>query len=267
MKKISSKIYIFIVFLFLYAPIFVLIANSFNQSKSRTVWTGFTLDWYKKLFNNEVILKSLLNTLIVAAVASIISTILGTAAAIGIYKMKKITRSIIINITYIPIMNSEMVMGVSLMLLFVALHIDLGYFTLICSHITFCVPYVILNVLPKLRQMNKNLYDAALDLGCSPLQAFRHVVIPEIMPGIVTGFLMSLTYSIDDFTISYFTHGSTSQTLPITIYSMTRRKVSPEVNALSAIIFVIVLVILLIMNISEIRNEKPKKAKKGGAAR
>lgn len=253
--------------MFLYAPIFVLIANSFNQPKSRTVWTGFTLDWYRKLFNNEVILKSLLNTLIVAAIASIISTILGTAAAIGIYKMKKIARSIIINITYIPIMNSEMVTGVSLMLLFVALHIDLGYFTLLCAHITFCVPYVILNVLPKLRQMNRNLYDAALDLGCSPLQAFRHVVIPEIMPGIVTGFLMSLTYSIDDFTISYFTHGSTSQTLPITIYSMTRRKVSPEVNALSAIIFVVVLVILLIMNISDIRRTKPaKKVSKGGAA-
>ena len=261
MKKISSKIYIFLVFLFLYAPIFVLIANSFNQSKSRTVWTGFTLDWYKKLFNNEVILKSLLNTLIVAAIASIISTILGTAAAIGIYKMKKIVRSLIINVTYIPIMNSEMVTGVSLMLLFVALHIDLGYFTLLCAHITFCVPYVILNVLPKLRQMNKNLYDAALDLGCSPLQAFRHVVIPEIMPGIVTGFLMSLTYSIDDFTISYFTHGSTSQTLPITIYSMTRRKVSPEVNALSAIIFVVVLVILLIMNLSDIKRSKPAKRK------
>ena len=265
MKKISSKIYIALVFLFLYAPIFVLIANSFNQSKSRTVWTGFTLDWYKKLFNNEVILKSLLNTLIVAAIASVISTILGTAAAIGIYKMKKITRSLIVNITYIPIMNSEMVTGVSLMLLFVALHIDLGYFTLICAHITFCVPYVVLNVLPKLRQMNKNLYDAALDLGCSPLQAFRHVVIPEIMPGIITGFLMSLTYSIDDFTISYFTHGSTSQTLPITIYSMTRRKVSPEVNALSAIIFVVVLVILLVMNLSDIKRSKPAKVKKGEA--
>ena len=265
MKKISSKIYIGLVFLFLYAPIFVLIANSFNQSKSRTVWTGFTLDWYKKLFNNEVILKSLLNTLIVAAIASVISTILGTAAAIGIYKMKKITRSLIVNITYIPIMNSEMVTGVSLMLLFVALHIDLGYFTLICAHVTFCVPYVVLNVLPKLRQMNKNLYDAALDLGCSPLQAFRHVVIPEIMPGILTGFLMSLTYSIDDFTISYFTHGSTSQTLPITIYSMTRRKVSPEVNALSAIIFVVVLVILLVMNLSDIKRSAPAKAKKGEA--
>lgn len=265
MKKIASKVYIFLVFLFLYAPIFVLIVNSFNESKSRTVWTGFTFDWYVKLFNNEVILQSLANTLLIAAIASVISTILGTAAAIGIYNMKKIVRSAIINITYIPIMNSEMVTGVSLMLLFVALHIDLGYFTLILSHITFCVPYVILNVLPKLRQMNRNLYDAALDLGCSPLQAFRHVVVPEIMPGIITGFLMAFTYSIDDFIISYFTHGPTSQTLPITIYSMTRRKVSPEVNALSAIIFVVVLLILLIMNFNDIRKTSPKK-KKGGAA-
>lgn len=262
MKKITSKIYIALVFIFLYAPIFVLIANSFNKSKSRTVWTGFTLDWYRKLFNNDVILKSLLNTLIVAAIASIISTILGTAAAIGIYNMKKITRSLVINVTYIPIMNSEMVTGVSLMLLFVALHIDLGYMTLIFAHITFCVPYVILNVLPKLRQMNRNLYDAALDLGCSPMQAFRHVVIPEIMPGIVTGFLMSITYSIDDFVISYFTHGSTSQTLPITIYSMTRRKVSPEVNALSAIIFVIVLMVLLLMNIKDLKSSAPGREKK-----
>ncbi len=267
MKKISSKIYIALVFIFLYAPIFVLIANSFNQSKSRTVWTGFTLDWYAKLFNNEVILKSLGNTLLIAAIASVVSTVLGTAAAIGIYSMKKWSRSLVINITYIPVMNSEMVTGVSLMLLFVALNIDLGFMTLIFAHITFCVPYVILNVLPKLRQMNRSLYDAALDLGCNPWQAFRHVIIPEIMPGIVTGFLMSFTYSIDDFVISYFTTGATSQTLPITIYSMTRRKVSPEVNALSAIIFVVVLTVLLIMNLSELRREHPAKKKKKEAGR
>jgi spermidine/putrescine transport system permease protein len=255
------------VFAFLYAPIIVLIANSFNKSKSRSVWTGFTLEWYQKLFNNDVILKSLVNTLVVAAIASVISTILGTVAAIGIYNMKKITRNLIVNITYIPIMNSEMVTGVSLMLLFVSLNIDLGYMTLIMAHITFCVPYVILSVLPKLRQMNRSLYDAALDLGCNPFQAFRHVVIPEIMPGIITGFLMSITYSIDDFVISYFTHGSTSQTLPITIYSMTRRKVSPEVNALSAIIFVIVLTILLIMNFNDIKKARPvkKRIKEGRA--
>ncbi len=266
MKKITSKLYIALVFLFLYAPIFVLIAYSFNESKSRTVWTGFTFDWYVKLFNNEVILKSLANTLIIALIAAVVSTLLGTLAAIGIYNMKKWIRTAIVNVTYIPIMNSEMVTGVSLMLLFVALNIDLGYLTLVLAHITFCVPYVILNVLPKLRQMNHNLYDAALDLGCNPVQAFRHVIVPEIMPGIVTGFLMSLTYSIDDFIISYFTTGANSQTLPITIYSMTRRKVSPEVNALSAIIFVVVLLILLIMNFKDIRDSSPKKRRKGGAA-
>lgn len=266
MKKFTSKLYIALVFLFLYAPIFVLIAYSFNESKSRTVWTGFTFDWYVKLFNNEVILKSLANTLVIALIAAVISTVLGTFAAIGIYNMKKWMRTAIVNVTYIPIMNSEMVTGVSLMLLFVALNIDLGYLTLVLAHITFCVPYVILNVLPKLRQMNHNLYDAALDLGCNPMQAFRHVIVPEIMPGIVTGFLMSLTYSIDDFIISYFTTGANSQTLPITIYSMTRRKVSPEVNALSAIIFVVVLLILLIMNFKDIRDSSPKKRRKGGAA-
>ncbi len=256
MRKIPQKVYIGIVFFFLYAPIFVLIVNSFNASKSRTVWTGFTFDWYKKLFTNETILTSLGNTLIVALIASVIATVLGTAAAIGIYRMNKITRSLIINTTYLPILNPEIVTGVSLMLLFVAMKLEFGYVTLILSHITFCVPYVILNVLPKLRQMNKHLYEAALDLGCNSFQAFTKVVVPEIMPGIITGFLMSITYSIDDFVISYFTYGATSQPLSITIFSMTRRKVSPEVNALSAIIFVVVLAVLLIMNIRDSRAEK-----------
>lgn len=247
-----------LVFGFLYIPIFVLIVNSFNASKSRTVWTGFTLDWYKKLFHNDVILDSLVNTLIIAVIASVVATVLGTAAAIGIYNMKRVTRSLVINITYLPIINPEIVTGVSLMLLFVFLNIDLGVVTLVLAHITFCVPYVILNVLPKLRQMNRHLYEAAMDLGCNPVQAFFKVIIPEIMPGIITGFLMSITYSIDDFVISYFTHGATSQTLPITIFSMTRRKVSPEVNALSAILFVVILAVLLVMNIREIRTGKER---------
>lgn len=259
MKKIVSKVYMFLVFAFLYAPIVVLIAYSFNESKSRTVWTGFTFDWYKKLFNNQLILQSLLNTLIIAAIASVAATIIGTAAAIGIYNMKKFTKTIVMNITYLPILNPEIVTGVSLMLLFVFLKLNFGYITLILSHITFCIPYVILNVLPKLRQMNRNLYEAAMDLGCNQLQVYRHVVIPEIFPGIIAGFLMSLTYSIDDFVISYFTYGATSQTLAITIFSMTRRKVSPEINALSAIIFIIVLSILLIMNIADIQKHKKRK--------
>jgi len=260
MKKAVEKIYMAIVFAFLYIPILVLIVNSFNESKSRSVWTGFTFDWYKRLLSNQTILTSLGNTLIIAVIASVSATIIGTAAAIGIFNMKKIMRTFIMNITYIPLLNPEIVTGVSLMLLFVSLNVSFGYFTLILAHITFCIPYVILSVLPKLRQTNRYFYESALDLGCSPAQAFIKVVIPEIMPGIITGFLMSLTYSIDDFVISYFTYGPTSQTLSITIFSMTRRKVSPEVNALSAIIFVIVLSILLVMNFRDIR-----KYKKGGA--
>lgn len=256
MKKIVQRLYMILVFGFLYIPIAVLIVNSFNESKSRSVWTGFTFDWYKKLFSNQTILTSLGNTLIIAIIASVAATIIGTAAAIGIFNMKKIMRSVIMNITYIPLLNPEIVTGVSLMLLFVSLNINFGYLTLILAHITFCIPYVILSVLPKLRQTNRYLYESALDLGCNPSQAFIKVVVPEIMPGIVTGFLMSLTYSIDDFVISYFTYGPTSQTLSITIFSMTRRKVSPEVNALSAIIFVVVLAILLIMNFNDIRKYK-----------
>lgn len=256
MKKISKNIYMVIVFIFLYAPIGVLILNSFNASKSRTVWTGFTLDWYKKLFTNDLIISSLINTLIIAVIATVISTVLGTAAAVGISGMKRFTRSLIIDITYMPILNPEIVTGVSLMLLFVAMKLNFGYVSLVLAHITFCVPYVILNVLPKLRQMDNSLYDAAMDLGCNPAKAMIKVVIPEIMPGIITGALMSFTYSIDDFVVSYFTHGASAQPLSITIYSMTRRKVSPEINALSAIIFVVVLLVLLIMNIHDINAEK-----------
>jgi len=257
MKKMHfSKFYTGLIFLFLYIPIFVLIANSFNASKSRTVWTGFTLDWYSKLFHNETILSSLANTLIVALIASVVATILGTAAAIGIYNMKSFSRKVIMNITMLPNINPEIVTGVSLMLLFVFMKMEFGFVTLILSHITFCVPYVILNVMPKLRQMNTNLCEAAMDLGCNQMQVFRKVIIPEILPGIITGFLMSLTYSIDDFVISYFTYGAKSQTLSITIFSMTRRKVSPEVNALSAILFVVVLSVLLIVNIIDIKKHK-----------
>ena len=194
MKKAVQRIYIGLVFAFLYVPILVLIVNSFNASKSRTVWTGFTLDWYRKLFTNKTIISSLGNTLLVAAIASVAATILGTMAAIGIYRMRKVSRSLIINVSYLPILSPEIVVGVSLMLLFVAFNIEFGYTTLILSHITFCLPYVILNVLPKLRQMNRSLYDAAMDLGCNPMQAFWKVILPEIMPGVITGFLMAFTY-------------------------------------------------------------------------
>ena len=258
MKKIS-KIYMGLVMFFLYAPILVLIAYSFNKSKSKSVFTGFTLDWYAKLFKNEIILSSLKNTIIIAVVASIAATILGTAAAIGINSMRKIPKKLIIGATNIPLINPEIVTGVSLMLLFVffsaKMHFEFGFVTLIIAHITFDVPYVVLNVLPKLRQMNPNLYEAAEDLGCNPMQAFFKVVLPEIMPGVLSGFLMAFVFSLDDFVISYFTSGATSQTLPITIYSMTRRRVNPQINALSAIIFVVVVAMLTVKNIIE-KKEK-----------
>ncbi len=264
--KWLSKSYVGLVMTFLYAPILVLIVFSFNQSKSRGAWTGFTLGWYQKLFTNELIIHALVNTLIIAVISSLVATLLGTMAAIGISNMNRWMRGVVMNITYMPVINPEIVTGVSLMLLFVSLKtfgmkFDFGFPTLILAHITFNVPYVILNVLPKIRQMDHSLYEAAQDLGCNPFQAFYKVVIPEIMPGIISGFLMAFTYSLDDFIISYFVSGATSQTLPIVIFSMTRRKVSPEINALSSIMFVVVLTVLLIVNIHDARAERENKAK------
>lgn len=260
MKKLS-KAYVGLILMFLYVPIFVLIVFSFNETKSRSVFSGFTLDWYARLFNNDIIISSLINTIIIAILASIISTILGTLAAIGINSMKKVPKALVMNVTNMPIINPEIVTGVSLMLLFVffaaRMNVEFGFVTLLIAHITFDVPYVILNIMPKFKQMDPNLFEAAQDLGCSPLQAFRKVILPEIMPGVISGFLMAFTYSLDDFVISYFTTGSTSQTLPITIYSMTRRKISPEINALSTLIFIAVVVILIVKNIIE--NKQAKK--------
>lgn len=261
MKKLG-KIYLGAVLMFLYVPIFVLIVFSFNETKSRSVFSGFTLDWYRKLIHNDIIISSLINTIIIAVIASIVFTILGTLAAIGINNMRRVPKAMVMNITNMPIINPEIVTGVSLMLLFVffaaRMNLEFGFQTLVIAHITFDVPYVILNIMPKFRQMDPHLYEAAQDLGCGPAKAFFKVVLPEIMPGVVSGFLMAFTYSLDDFVISYFTSGSTSQTLPITIYSMTRRKVSPEINALSAIIFAVVVIILLIKNFVE--NKQAKRA-------
>lgn len=249
-----------LVLLFLYVPIFVLIVFSFNDSKSKSVFTGFTFDWYAKLFNNEMIISSLRNTLIIAIIASLAATILGTVAAIGINHMRKVPKAIVMNINNIPIINPEIVTGVSLMLLFAffaaRMHFEFGFATLLIAHITFDVPYVILNVLPKLRQMNPNIYEAAQDLGCSPVQAFLKVVLPEIMPGVLSGFLMAFVFSLDDFVVSLFTTGPTFQTLPVTIYSMTRRRVNPQINALSAIIFVVVAIVLITKNIPESKNKE-----------
>lgn len=259
MKKLG-KIYMALVLMFLYVPIFVLIVFSFNETKSRSVFSGFTLEWYERLFRNEIIISSLVNTIIIAIIASVVSTILGTLAAIGINSMKKIPKAIVMNITNMPIVNPEIVTGVSLMLLFVffaaRMNLEFGFVTLLIAHITFDVPYVILNIMPKFKQLDPHLYEAAQDLGCSPFKAFRKVILPEIMPGVLSGFLMAFTYSLDDFVVSYFTSGSTSQTLPITIYSMTRRKVSPEINALSTLIFIAVVIVLIVKNIIESRQAK-----------
>ena len=225
MKKLISRLYLGLVFIFLYAPIFVLIAYSFNESKSRAHWTGFSLKWYERLFQDDDIIKALLASLLVAVIASVCATLLGTAAAVGISNMRKLPRSVMINVTYLPVINPEIVMGVSLMLLFLFFEntfgLMRGMFTVLVAHITFSLPYVILNVLPKLRQMDQNLFEAAQDLGCTPMQAFRKVVIPEIMPGIFSGFLMAFTFSLDDFIVTLFVSGPKFSTLPLAIYSMT----------------------------------------------
>ena len=236
-----SSLYVWLVMVFLYAPIAVLIIFSFNDSKSRNTWTGFTLRWYEELFHDRVIIQSFIVMLVVAIVSSVIATVLGTLAAIGLNKMNKKLKSVVMTFTYLPMINPEIITGVALMLLFIYLKMEFGMQTLIVAHITFNVPYVILNVLPKLKQMDKNTYDAALDLGCNPFTAFTKV----------------------DFVISYFVSGASIQTLPVAIYSMTRRRVSPKINALSTIMFAVVLLILVIYNVVSSRKGKPVRRKGG----
>lgn len=258
-RKIGSKIYVALVMVFLYLPIAVLILYSFNDGKT-SVWKGFTLKWYYELFNNSAIMTSLYNTLIIAVLAALVSTVLGTLAAIGIYNMKKPVRSLVTNVSNIPIINPEIVTGVSFMLLFAFVgtlfNFEMGFATVLIAHISFCTPYVILNVMPKLRQLDYSIYEAALDLGCNPRQAFFKTVMPEIMPGVISGMLMSFTYSLDDFVITYFTRGPKFQTLPIEIYTMLRRRISPTINALSTLLFIITIAILIIVNVWERRAEK-----------
>ena len=255
-----QRTYIILIFCFMYLPIAVMIAFSFNESKSRANFTGFTLDWYKSLFQNEMILSALGLSLVLALISSVAATALGTLATIGIHSMSRRSQLIVNNISYVPVVNPEIITGVSLMLLFVmaqnfGLGGDGGLFgwpTLLIAHITFNVPYVLFNVGPKLRQLDPSLLNAALDLGCTPRQAFFKVILPQLTPAILSAFLICLTYSIDDFMISYFNSG-TMQTLPIAIYSMTRKKVSPEINALSAVMFCVILAIILISNAADSR--------------
>lgn len=280
MKKNSSfsRITIGLVFLFLYAPIILLIIFSFNAGESNSVWSGFSFHWYTELFQDRIIMRSVYTTLLVSVLATVLSTIAGTFAAIGFYSLRRRARNTLSTINNIPMMNADIVTGVAMCLFFVAFfafwkdfalwfnsiqtlvelptRITMGFGTLLIAHITFNIPYIILSVGPKLRQLDKNLVDAAMDLGCTWMQAFRKVILPEIKPGIVSGALTAFTMSIDDFIISYFTAGSSSQTLAMTIYGMTKKRVTPEINAISTLLFVVVLILLAVTNIREARLEK-----------
>ena len=271
--KRASKIYTALVMIFLFAPIAILLLFSFNESKSLSVFSGFSLKWYQELFRDGDTLESVKNTLILACSASAIATVMGTAASVGINKLRnKYVRASFDTVTNIPMTNPDIITGISLMLMFVFIGTRLGksaslsFWTLLISHVTFCLPYVILQVLPKLRQMDPSLPEAAMDLGCTPLQAFFKAVLPEIMPGIVTGMIMAFTMSLDDFVISYFTQGSGFQTLPIRIYSMTKKTVTPKMYALATIIFFVILTLLLISNLSD-EDTKAKRRQDAEQAR
>ncbi len=254
-KRFLQKVYLGLVILFLYAPILVLVVLSFNASKSRAKWGGFTTKWYSSMFTNDTILLALKDTLIIALLSALIATILGTVAAIGINHMRRLPRTIMLGVTNIPMLNAEIVTGISLMLLFLALDIGLGFWTVLLSHVSFNVPYVILSVMPKLAQTNRSTYEAALDLGATPLRAFMSVVFPDIFPGVLSGFLLSFTLSLDDFIITHFTRGATVNTLSTLIYSETRKGIKPEMYALSTLLFISVLVLLLLVNRPGKRNQ------------
>ena len=280
MKRNSalSRLSMVLVFLFLYAPIILLIIFSFNTGESNAVWEGFSFHWYKELFHNRIIMRSVYTTLLVSLLATVIATIAGTFAAIGFYSLRRRARNTLTTVNNIPMMNADIVTGVAMCLFFVAFfafwkdfalwfnsiqslvelptRITMGFGTLLIAHITFNIPYVILSVGPKLRQLDKNLVDAAMDLGCTWMQAFRKVILPEIKPGIVSGALTAFTMSIDDFIISYFTAGSSSQTLAMTIYGMTKKRVTPEINAISTLLFIVVIILLAVTNIREAQQEK-----------
>lgn len=259
MTKWLKKFYVFLIFVFLYAPIATLIVLSFNASKARSKWGGFTLKWYVALFENETILQAFINTMVIAFLSALIATILGTLACIGIRNMKKSTQHIVLGITNIPMLNADIVTGISLMLLFISLGIKMGFATVLLSHITFNIPYVILNVLPKLKQVNSNTYEAALDLGASPTYAFVKVILPDIMPGVLSGFLMAFTMSLDDFIITHFTKGAGLDTLSTKIYTEVKKGIKPEMYALSTIIFVTVLILLILVNRQPDYDKKSKK--------
>lgn len=272
MRKYASRIYLCIIFAILYIPILTLILFSFNDSESTANFTGFSFEWYKKLFSDEAAFIALRNTLILAVCSALLSTVIGTAAAEGIYKMRtKWFKTVVTSITNVPMMNPDIVTGVSFMLFFAAAvsvfkisdYDDIGFFAMLIAHTTFCLPYVILNVLPRIHELGDSLSEAALDLGCTPTQAFFKVKLPNIMPGVLSGAVMAFTLSLDDFVISYFVSPSNFQTLPLLIYSMTKKTVKPDMYALSTLIIVTVFTLLILSNVKSFKKGGNYK-KKGG---
>ena len=254
-KNFFMKFYLALIIAFLYIPIAVLVVLSFNDSRSRVVWGGFTLEWYKTLFHNSDVVAALQNTLTIGFGSALIATVIGVLAAVGIDAMKKRSYSLTLGVGNIPMLNADIVTGIALMLWF-SRFTNLGYVSILLAHVTFNIPYVILSVLPKLQQMDKDLVEAALDLGCTPMQAFTKVVIHEIMPGIISGALMAFTMSLDDFVISYFVTGSSFITLPVEIYNYTKKPIQPKIYALFTLMFIVILVLMVVMNLLQAKSEK-----------
>lgn len=258
MKKLRNFFrgtYLGIMLIFLYAPILVLMVFSFNGSKSMARWTGFSFKWYEALMHDSTIMNALMVTLSVAVISALVATFIGTFAAIGIHSMKKRPRAVVENISRLPMVNPDLVTGISFMMLFAAMGIKGGYTRMLIAHITFNIPYVIFSVMPKLRQSSNLLYEAAMDLGCTPMMAIRKVVIPDIMPGIVSGFVLAFTLSLDDFVVSWFATDGI-QNLSIYIYGIARRGISPKINALCTIMFVVVVALLVFINLKSINEER-----------
>lgn len=248
LKQFCSKIYLTLIFVFLYAPIATLIVFSFNDGKGSR-WKGFSLRWYEELFESRIIMEALKNTLMIALLSALIAVVIGTITCIGINSLKGAPKSVYLALNNIPLLNSDLVTGLSLMLVFITVGWKFGYSTILAAHITFNIPYVILSVMPKLRQCNKSTYEAAIDLGAGPVYAFMKVVFPELIPGIVSGFLLAFTMSLDDFIITYFTRGAGINTLSTLIYSEVRKGIKPTMNALSTLMFVSVLALLIATNL------------------
>ncbi len=247
-KNLFSNIYLVLIFIFLYAPIFALALFSFNDSKSMARWEGFTFKWYQQLFHNDRIISALITTVVVAILASAIATIIGTISAIGIDRMRGPKKAMLLNVNYLPVLNPDIVTAIGLMILFIFFNMKLGFLTMLLAHITFNIPYVVLSVLPKLKQLPDNVEEAAMDLGAKPMYTLRKVILPQIKPGIISGFLIAFTMSIDDFIISFFNTGNGVTNLSIEVYSMAKRGIKPEINALTTLMFITVLILLLLAN-------------------